>query len=235
MKVGFPAVTDPHGAATDITVAIRNIRSRLEAIESNLLIPAAIRQQILALQTAVAALEAAASTSASTTTSTVTLRAGENILAGQAVYESTTGIVMVADATVQSRSFSVIGIAQTSAAAGGSLTVSISGQIAITPAVSLSAGYPVFVGSAGSLTQTPLSGFPALQVGMAVGATSVFVLPDQQLTTYEVQGLTVGFRRQVDFVAGANITIAGYDDPTNDRVVIIFGYNPNGPSQYYGH
>ena len=237
-KLGFPSITDPRNTEKDVLVAIQNIRARIETIEANLALPSSVNASLAKLAAEITALQAASGTSSSTTTASTTqsFKTAEAMVPPVAVYESASGVVSIANALVQSRAYSVIGIATTAAPAGGTVTVTTAGGTALTPGYSFSVGLPVFVGATGTLTQAPPAGFPALQVGIAVGAAQVLVLPDQQLTTYEVNGVTIGNRRQVDFVAGSNIALTAVDDAVNNRVVIVVSYSASsGSGCYPGH
>lgn len=226
-KVGFPAVIDPHGVEPQTIRAIQAIRARLEAIESAIANLATMQASITALQKSVAALQTT-SASVPSATAFTSFKAGEALTAPVAVYESQAGVVSHADPTVLARSYSATGIAQTSAGAGGTISVAVTGDVAIVPAASFASGQPVFCGAGGTLTQTPPAGYVALQVGIALDATHVFVQPDQQLTSFQVNGTQVGNRRQVDFIAGTNSIITGADDPTNNRVVIVVSSSGSG-------
>jgi hypothetical protein len=249
-KSNFPAITDPRGTAKDVLLAVQNIRARIEALEAVTATPtqatgitvtptsATLQAAIVALQsklTTLTATVAALSASASSTSQTTNYTCIGAVAAPQAVYETSSGEIAVADSTVLAKSYSVLGVAQSSGGSGSSIKVATAGSIAQTPGITLSPGYPVFCGANGLLTQTPVAGSVALQVGIAISSSTLFVQPDQQLTTYEVNGVSVGWRRQVDFVQGTGIILTAVDDPTNNRVVIVISQGSSGGNGCYPH
>lgn len=217
-KVGFPAINLPHGADRAVLAAIDAIRQRLTALEAAVSTATKTSQaSITALQTSVSSISSGSSSSTSSTTS---YKAGVAITSGQAVYESSSGYVSVADPTILSQSYAIIGIAQSSVAAGAAVTVATQGQVANVPGSSFAPSYPVFCGPAGALTQTPVNGYPALQVGVALSATAVEVQPDQQLITVMLNGATVGWRRQINFVNGSGVSWTATDNVAANRIEV---------------
>ena len=221
-RKGFPSIATPHGADQAIQLAINNIRARIDQLETALLAATGVLQQSVSNLSTTAATNTAPST---TTTTAGTYQAGVAITAGQAVYESAPGIVAVADPTILSQSYAVFGVAQTNAGPGANVTVATNGLVANVPSAGFAPSYPVFCGPGGALGQAPFNGYPALQVGVAVSATSLLVLPDQQLVTFMFNGATIGYRRQVNFIAGSGVTLTAADNPAANRVDVLVGQN----------
>ena len=219
-RKGFPSITTPHGADRSIQNAIDNIRARLDQIETELLASTgALQQSVSTLGTTVAA----TSTATTTTTTAATYKAAVPITAGQALYESSSGFVSVADPTILAQSFAVFGVAQSSTGPGGTVTVAVSGSVANLPTASFAASYPVFCGPAGVLSQTPTYGYPALQVGVALSVTTMLVQPDNQLIAILVNGTTVGYRRAVNFISSGTVAFFAADNPGANRVDVTIG------------
>jgi hypothetical protein len=222
-RVGFPAINIPHGVDRGIQAAIDAIRQRLAALEASVSTNNnTAKTSIFALQSAVASSTTSTSTTTTTTPST-TYKTVTSVLAGQALYEVSPGYVGLADSTILGQSYGIIGVAQANGGAGATIAVAISGQVANVPGAGFAFPYPVFCSSGGNLTQYPISGYPALQVGVALTATTMLVLPDQQLVSWQLNGGTVGYRRQVNFVIGAGLTVTAVDNPGANRVDIFLG------------
>jgi hypothetical protein len=219
-RPGFPSVGTPRDATRATQVAIDNIRARLAQLESELTaLTSTTQQSVVSLQSSVAAATAASSSS---TSSAVTYTAAVNITAGQAVYESSSGYVSVADPTVLAGSYAVLGVAQKTVGAGSKITVATDGQVAIIGG-GLTATYPVFCGPLGQLSQSPFYGYPALQVGIALSPTQILVHPDNQLIAVLVNGTTVGYRRAINFIVNGSVALFGADNPGQNRVDITIG------------
>ena len=232
-RAGFPAISDPHGAPLNVITTVRNIRARIENLEAATAAPATattpsaaptvaslsaslnlLIAQYNALASAVALLS-----SSSSSAGAVSYKAAEPLTAGQPVYESGSGTVSYVDPAVQARAQTVLGIVTANAPAGSTVSVQVAGTIAGGFAGFSFPGL-VYAGPGGILTQAPPTSFPALQVGLAISATQIAVTPDQQLVTWQVNGLSIGQRRQVDFQAGAGLYLTAYDDAANNRVVV---------------
>lgn len=220
-RPGFPSVGTPRDATRATQVAIDNIRARLAQLESELTaLTSTTQQSVVSLQSSVAAATAASSSS---TSSAVTYTAAVNITAGQAVYESCSGYVSVADPTVLAASYAVLGVAQKTVGAGSQIPVATDGQVALVGGGAFAATYPVFAGPNGQLLQVPTYGYGALQVGIALSATQVLVHPDNQLIAVLVNGTTVGYRRAINFIVNGSVALFGADNPGQNRVDITIG------------
>jgi hypothetical protein len=220
--------------------AIVNITERLRNLEAATVASAAT------LTASVAALQSSGGGSSSTpTTSATTYLANNPIIAYQALYLISTGTVAVCDPTIPAQAFGCIGVATGGASPGSAVPVATTGVITINNAKFI-AQRPVFVGPAGALTQTPPTGAVIIPVGVALTATSIFVIPGQPIlnaaqyvgafddflpvtrepgTVWQLNGIQIAVRRKVEFISGSGLTITMTDDPSNDRVVINIGQN----------
>ncbi len=222
-KIGFPAITTPHSMPQDQQLAVNSIRERLQALEAAHQAFVATTQASIQALNVVSTASSSSSSTTTTTTTTATYKAAVNILGGQALYESAPGFVAIADPTILAQSYAIIGIAQSNAFTGGNVTVAITGQVANVPTASFAASYPVFCGPAGALLQVPTYGYPALQVGIALSATTVLIQPDQQLIAVLVNGTTVGYRRAINFLSSGTIEFFADDNPAANRVDVYIG------------
>lgn len=184
-RIGFPAITEPRGADSDIRRAVSNIRQRIEALESELTTASSTAQAssftsgqtIAGLQARIKALEDAIAgivNGGSTDPTTITLVAGETIAAGAAV--SVAGSLAVTTIPSDaSRAYSCIGVAVAAASSGGSVTVKVFGDLNL-GAGSLTAGSPVYVASNGALTHTPTTPV-VIDIATATASAGIFVDP----------------------------------------------------------
>lgn len=85
-----------------------------------------------------------------------------------------------ADASTLEHASRVVGVTIAAAAGGASVTIRTRGELD-EPSFSFTAGLPLFLGSAGVLTQTPPSSGFVLIVGFAITATKIFVAIQQPL------------------------------------------------------
>jgi hypothetical protein len=189
---GKPPIAQPRGVANDLTLAIGNIRQRLEAIETAVNTAAAttptntsITAQVKLLQTQLNTLAAdvAALSSTSTTGTTVvavsnsvSLAAAETLTGFQAVYQSQPGGVSFVDPSVPARARRPLGVTTTAAGAGVNVPVQISGALSVGASIFTPGGL-VYAGAGGALTQTAPAAGTAIVVGLAVTATTLVVAP----------------------------------------------------------
>jgi hypothetical protein len=180
---GRPAINTPRALdLRGIQNAINNIRERLEALDKAVAVDVSatlgqqlrseisiLRLSLITLTTRVSALETAADGD------TITMIADEAISAGDpvvAVSSTRCAVANASDATLMS---ALIGVATTSAAENATVTIRILGAMTITGAA-FDSGRAVYVGDTG-LTQTPNYESAAVPVGVAVGATTLWVSP----------------------------------------------------------
>lgn len=183
--LGYPAI-NPVRDQKSAAAAMSNARQRIEALETALQTTqttaasaaatsqgqiGALAQQINQL----AAIVAAFSNDAAVDTAAYT--AGEALSVFQPVVPSSTGRVIGADPNDPAKLAGVLGITITTAALGGQVTVQRRGPVTIVGA-SFTDQQPVYVDTAGGLTQSPI-GIAALLVGVAIDATTLFVIPAQ--------------------------------------------------------
>lgn len=243
-RTGFPVVAKPHlsdlppAGARELQQVIDNIRQRLVSAEAALeSLTKTTQQSTFSLAQQVASLQSSTTTTVASG-NTSTWQAAGAIPGGTAVYAVNKNTVAVCDPTSVATAFGCIGVA-VGPASGGGVTVATAGAV-ITVPLGFTAYLPVFVGAAGILTQSPPSTGLVVQVGVALSAGYVLVAPqatniDETIVTgvvddllpmvggqtVEVNGLPVGTRREIDFVAGSNVAIAGVDDPANDRLIVV--------------
>jgi hypothetical protein len=98
------------------------------------------------------------------------------IRAFAAVVESAPGFVMLADSSSVAGVTNVVGISTNTANAGGEVLVAGVGGTVINTGWTWIPRLPVFIGSAGFLTQTP--GTLQISIGTAISATSILVSPE---------------------------------------------------------
>jgi hypothetical protein len=111
--------------------------------------------------------------------STVTLLASGAISGHRVVVADATGVAAYADATNPAHSGRVVGITLGAAADGDPVTVAVGGDIE-EPSWTWSAG-PLYLGTAGGLTQSaPTSGFVQV-LGVALSPTRIVVEPSQPI------------------------------------------------------
>jgi len=183
-KPGLPAVRDVTVRA--VQDLVDKIRARLEALEvafsgaattaqlsmqstQTAIDLSAIRSQLAALATAVAALQDGDAAN------TVTLICSDDVTAFQPVVFTSATACAPADASDPSRCFGLVGIATASASAGSSVVVQFAGRLTITGAA-FSPNELVYVGDM-ALTQTPGYEKVAIAVGTAVSDTVVDIDP----------------------------------------------------------
>lgn len=104
--------------------------------------------------------------------STVQGVSGEN-LGGNRVVRVSDGLYYYADSSDVTHEGSVIGITIASSVMGESVDVQTLGEM-VEPSWSFTDG-PVYLGTSGTLTQTPPSGGFSLQIGVATSATSILI------------------------------------------------------------
>jgi hypothetical protein len=105
---------------------------------------------------------------------TVTKTAGETISAGKAVYADTSTVVKLSDHSVVARQ-KCIGIAKTAATAGNPLEVIVDGTFTDAIFSGFTLNEPVFVGTSGTLTQTPPTSGVLLEIGYYLGENKIEV------------------------------------------------------------
>ena len=106
--------------------------------------------------------------------------AAATVSGGRAVALNADGEAIHADGADDDFAWRVVGLALNGANLGNPVTIATAGEVE-EPTWSWIEGKPVFLGSAGSLTQTPpTSGF-ILVVGSAVGATRILVNVQQPI------------------------------------------------------
>jgi predicted RecA/RadA family phage recombinase len=187
MAFGKPSITTPNAMELrSIAAAVSNARQRIEAIERSLTIVestagqstsgataqlAALRGQIVLLAERLTVLESAASVD------TGSFIAGEAISAGQCVVPLGADTVGVADPNDPLAMFGLIGVATNTVSAGGTVIAQRRGALSM-PAEAFAIGRAVYVDSDGGLTQTPGYSATALPIGVAVAATTLFVMAD---------------------------------------------------------
>jgi len=187
MALGRPAISE--GSARDLrsTIAVLGaIRARIQAIENSLGTVSdtaaasssanstqlsALRQQLQALQSKVDQILA----TIGNTNDDVVYTAAEVISLGQGVVALSETTAGAADPSDPTRLFTAIGVAINSASAGHSVTVRRRGVLTI-PGASFTVQRAVYASVTG-LTQTPDYDATALPLGVALGATQIYVDP----------------------------------------------------------
>lgn len=108
----------------------------------------------------------------------VILTSGETISGHKVVVATTDGHALIADTTVYAADplFMPVGVALNSATVGNPVTVRARGVL-VEPSWSWTRG-PLYLGSAGQLTQTPPNTGPVVRMGVALNPTTVLVEPE---------------------------------------------------------
>lgn len=164
-----------------VNAVLQQINSRLQSLENNLgtttkqvgqttLVQSQSNSSITDLAQRVAALENGTASAAAE----VTLRADSAVTIYDAVYATSPSGCSTIDPYNLETVPSVIGIAETSASANAQVTVRRFGNMSI-PSASFTPGAMVYWGD-GVLTQDPSLLPVAIPIGLATGATSMFVL-----------------------------------------------------------
>lgn len=195
---GKPAIIDPR--TFDLRAfqsSVQNIRERFRLLDtavSNLQNTVGgstlsdqvnnLQQQLLALQVRVTAVEGALGPN-----DTVQLQADEAMLAGMPVVPSSTGRCRLADPTDPTAVYAPIGLAVNAVETGHTVTVLRRGAMSVTGAV-FDPGFAVYAGADGELLQFPTYGYVSLPLGVAIGASTVWVAPgDPALLALGFDGL----------------------------------------------
>lgn len=186
---GKPAVLDPRAfdlRAVQSTIAAIRERLRTVDIEVNALIVAqaaggtsaitanvtALQQQLLALTQRVTNLESALGAN-----DTVVLTASSDMSAGAPAVPDGSTSCKLFDPTDPEAVFSCIGLVVSAVSAGQQVTVQRRGAMSITGAA-FDQGRAVYADFGGDLTQYPSYGIVAGPVGVATGASTVWISPD---------------------------------------------------------
>jgi len=187
---GKPAINQPRGVASDLNLAINNIRERLGLLEaevnaneltasSNTSVAAKIanlQNQINGLATAIAALTPTSGTGSGGSSNTVSLKAAEALSGFRVVYQGGPGQVRFVDPTTPTRAFLPLGVTTASSTAGASIPVQVSGLLSVGASI-FTPGLPVWCGAGGVLTQTAPAAGVSIMVGLAVTPTQLVVAP----------------------------------------------------------
>ena len=186
-KTGKPSISDIRNLdVRSISMAVSNIRQRIEAIEGALGVTTDTAQaaattsglqlkellnEISALDSRVTILEKAASTDI------VAYTAGETIASGQGVVGISASTIGVADPSDPTRMFGLIGIATNGGSVGASILVQRRGVFAVPGASAFFVGRAAYLDNAGFVTQTPDYEATSLPIGVAVSGSQIFVDP----------------------------------------------------------
>jgi hypothetical protein len=243
-KVGHPAIGVARSLPQDAQDIISQIRQRLEALEHAVALASTVNASVAALQNQITKV---IQTTTTTVPGTVTYSTTGLISAYTAVYTVATNVVGISDPTIQAQAFGCIGVTTSLGSAGGTVSVATAGSVIQVTGATFTSFLPVFAGPSGVLTQAPPAPSAAsaiIQVGVALSSTLLLVAPAPTLlnavsinplvddflpiarnpgVTWELNGVTIGVRRQVDFLSSSGVPIDMYDDPSNNRVVINIG------------
>jgi hypothetical protein len=102
----------------------------------------------------------------------VTKTAGETISAGKAVYLDTATVVKLADHSVVARQ-KCIGIAKTAATSGNPIEIIVDGAFEDAIFSGFTINEPIWVGTSGTLTQTPPTSGVLLEAGYYLGENKI--------------------------------------------------------------
>jgi hypothetical protein len=179
------AISDARVGDRAAQMAISNIRQRIEGLEAEL---AALTSQVgqssassTAVTSALNSLQAQINTLKTLVNAINVAGAAVNFLAdvdltlGDVVYPSSNGFVNLVDPNDPFSVFAAVGVVTTTATTGNPVTVQRFGHLDV--GGSFDIGRAVYANAGGGLTQTPAYGLVAIPVGVADGASSLYVLP----------------------------------------------------------
>jgi len=187
---GKPAINTPRNAERELITAIGNIRERIQKLEVtlNVLIGQAgqssfllgksnatmanLQSQINQINSEINSLILSIGFGA-----TIDFIAGENLAEGNAVFPLTDTTVGIVDPTNPLQIYAAIGIAETGASVGNTVTVRQFGIKEITGAA-FTIGRAVYADIGGGLTQAPTYASVTIPIGVAASTTALFVRPN---------------------------------------------------------
>ena len=224
-KTGKPSISDIRNLdVRSISMAVSNIRQRIEAIEGALGVTTDTAQEaattsglqlkellneISALDSRVTILEKTASTDI------VAYTAGETIASGQGVVGISASTIGVADPSDPTRMFGLIGIATNGGSVGASILVQRRGVFTIPGASGFFVGRAAYLDNSGYVTQTPDYEATALPIGVAVSSSQIFINPDYPSILQQTfsSGFSDAFEKYLPITLGGLLPLLTEIDP----------------------